>query len=197
MIRTRIAALLLGATLFSTASKAQVPVVSKILPKVDLGVKLGGNYQSFSGNVSDGASNLGLFGGAFFGIYKNKKGVQVEGLLKRAKIDFAGSSANYVKSLYLDIPVMFTYHIIKRVRVEVGPQFGMLLTAEDKNGNDIKNSFASSDISAVGGVDVDLPFHLMLGARYVFGFTDVNKTIVSTESTMSRSLQVHVGFRFL
>jgi hypothetical protein len=74
-----------------------------------------------------------------------------------------------------------------------------MLSAKDNNSKEVKNYFKSSDIAAVGGVDVRLPFRLSAGARYVMGLTDVNNNTVPgfSDAWKNRSIQVYLGYRFL
>jgi hypothetical protein len=195
MMRTQLLTVLLAGVLCSNSSQAQVPVVSKILPKVSVGLKAGANFQQMTG-VYDDAYKLGFFGGAFLGVSKNKMGVQVEGLVKSVKVDLAASSSSYVRSTYLDIPVLFTYRLIPRVSLQVGPQYTMLLSAENDAKMDVKSYYKSSEVSGALGLEVRLPVHLTAGARYIMGFSDVNNTAATT-AWRNRSIQVHVGFRLL
>ena len=199
MIRTRLLTVLLAGVLCSNASQAQVPVVSKVLPKVALGLKAGANFHQMTGAGFDDAYKVGLFGGAFLGVSKNKMGVQVEGLVKNVRVDAASSSSAYVKSTYLDIPVLFTYRLIPRVSLQVGPQYTMLLSAQDNAKTDVKSLYKSSEVSGALGLEVRLPVHLTAGARYIMGFSDVNnnKVATATDAWRNRSIQVHVGFRLL
>jgi hypothetical protein len=195
------------ALLLSVQAQAQVPVVSKVakaLPKVTLGLKAGANFQTLSGSTWASTYKPGILGGAFVGVYKGKWGVQAEALIKSARFDLTGSGNNgYVKSVSLDVPVLAEYKVIKRVWIQAGPQFSSLLSAKNNNSTDVKQYFKSSDISGVLGVEVKLPVHLVAGARYVLGFTDVNNhyapvgATAATDAWKNRYAQLYVGFRFL
>jgi hypothetical protein len=185
-------------------SEAQIPGVSKIqkaLPKVDLGIKLGANFQQLDGNTAwKDTYNAGIFGGAFVGVHKGKMGVQAEVLLKSVKYDLnVGSTSpiTYIKALYLDIPVLFQYRLIPRLWVQAGPQFSIMLNAKDNLEKDVKSNFSSSDISGVLGLEAKLPIHLVAGARYVYGFTDINDNATATDAWRNRSIQLYLGYRFL
>ena len=190
----------LSALLLSNPAQAQIPVVSKVtkaLPKVTVGLKAGANFQTLSGTGWASSYKPGIVGGAFVGLSKGKWGVQVEALIKSARFDTKASSSVYVKTLSLDIPVLLEYKIVKRLWIQAGPQFTSLMSAKDQASNDVKKSFKSSDISGVVGVEVKLPLHLIAGARYVLGFTDINNTTGATDAWKNRYAQLYVGFRFL
>ncbi len=190
--------------LFSVKTEAQVPVVSKVtkaLPKVTLGLKLGANFQELnSSSTFDNSYKGGIVGGVFVGVTKNKIGVQVEGLVKTVKytVKGLGGSSNVINTMYIDVPVLFEYKFVPRLWLQVGPQFSSLSSA--KNGStDVKSSFNTSDFSGVLGLQAILPVHIVAGARYLMGFSDMNNHTVSgaTDSWKNRSFQIYVGYRFL
>ncbi len=190
-----------AALLFSNNTEAQIPGVSKVtqaLPKVDLGLKLGANFNQITGSDFKQAYKPGVVGGAFLGVSKNKIGVQVEALVKSAKFD-ASTGGGYIKTLSLDIPVLFEYKLIPRIWLQLGPQFSKMLTAKDNNSNDIKKYFNTTDFDGVIGLQVKLPLHLVVGARYILGFSDMNNKSLpgSTDAWKNRSIQAYLGFRFL
>jgi len=191
------------ALLLASHTWAQVPVVSKVtkaLPKVTLGLKAGANFQTLTGSTWASSYKPGIVGGAFVGVSKGKWGVEAEALIKSARFDVNSSlGSGYVKSMYLDIPLLLEYKLVPRVWLQAGPQFSDLLSAKNNSGTDVKTIFKSSDISGVLGVEVKLPVHLIAGARYVLGFSDMNNTSASgvKDSWKNRYAQVYIGFRFL
>jgi hypothetical protein len=99
----------------------------------------------------------------------------------------------------MDIPVLLEYKIINMLWVQAGPQFSTMLSAKSNDGKDVKDLFNSSDISGLLGLEAKLPLHLVAGARYVLGFSDINNHAVTqaSESWKNRYIQAYVGFRFL
>lgn len=190
----------LASTLFFSIAGAQpvVSTVTKALPKVTVGVKLGVNMQQLTGNSWDNSYKAGFTGGAFVGVTKNKIGVQGEVLVKSAKLDLKGSGVPGVDFMYLDIPVMFEYKIVSRLWVQVGPQFSTMITAK-QSGTDVKKNFNTTDFAAVLGIQANLPLHLTAGARYILGVTNINNESVSgtKEAWNNRSIQLYIGYRIL
>lgn len=190
----------LATLLFSNAVNAQIPGVSQVtkaLPKVTLGLKVGLNMQQISGApVYNDSYKPGIVGGAFVSVRKNKIGVRAEGLVKTAKIDVVGPPSGHINTIAVDVPVLFEYKIISRLWVQAGPQFTSMITAKDNNSNDVKNTFNTSDFSGVVGLEALLPLHFTVGARYILGFTDANKSGVG-DAWKNRSIQLSVGFRFI
>jgi len=203
MKRTLLLTAVSAALLLSTHADAQLPGVSKVtkaLPKVDLGLKLGANFQQLSGNLSKQYKG-GIVGGVFIGVHKNKMGVQAEALIKTVKYDVSGtvtgSPTTSINTVALDVPVLFEYKLFWHIWAQAGPQFTSLLSA--KNGStDVKSDLNTSDFSAVIGLEAHAPMKLNVGVRYIYGFTNVNKSIPGISDAMrNRTIQVYVGFRFI
>jgi len=192
--------------IFAINSEAQLPAVSKVtkvLPKVDLGLKLGANFQQLSGNISKQYKG-GIVGGVFVGLHKNRMGVQVEGLVKTVdyKVDPPSIGVllppQSINAIVLEVPVMFEYKIFWHIWAQAGPEFSSILSA--KNGStDYKNNFDANDFAAVIGLEAHLPMKLNIGARYIYGVTNINNETVSgvAGSMKNRTAQVYLGYRFL
>jgi opacity protein-like surface antigen len=181
--------------LYAASADAQLGVTKKIVP-VSFGVKLGVNMQKTNGDFIGTAYESGILGGAFVSINKKKKGIRVEALVKSAKIEFSTVAVAY-KTVCLDVPILFEYAPIKRLKLHAGPQLTTVLSAS-KNGSDAKSDLASMDIAAAAGFEVNLPFKLTLGGRYIKGLLDMNNTnIAGTGKWRSSTLQFSVGYRFL
>ncbi len=190
---------------------AKTPVIGKakkIVPKATFGLKGGLNLQQTSGSLADNAFNAGALGGVFVGLTKKKIGVQVEGLVKSAKVDYVpsfspgtGASVKYhVKTVSLNVPVLFECKLFWRIWGQVGPQFSTILTAEESS-KDVKKQFNTTNFDGVIGLQAMLPAHFTLSARYVLGLTNMNKTAVNYNGAVDtwneRSVQIALGFRFL
>jgi len=207
MKHARLLTTLSAALLLTFHAQAQLPGVStvtKALPKVDLGAKLGANFQQLSGNLSK-QYNGGVVGGVFVGLHKNKIGVQAEALIKTVNYDISGTvqgnNTTTVNTIALDVPVLFEYKLFWHIWAQAGPQFTSLLSAKDGS-NDVKNSFNSTDFAGVIGLEAHLPMHLNIGVRYIYGFTNINKSLSDiypniTDVMRNRTIQAYIGFRFI
>ena len=197
MKHTLLISVLSATLLCSHSAQAQIPVVSKVVPKVTVGLKLGANFQSLDGVGYDKGYKPGIAGGLFVGLSKNKMGVQAEGLIKTVKFSSSASSTAYINALYIDVPVLFQYKIVNRLWAQAGPQFSILASAKDQNSDDKKENYKTTDISGVLGLQAILPVHLIAGARYIYGFSDINNVSAITSTIKNRSFQIYLGFRFL
>ncbi len=199
MKRTMILAAV-AATLISNAANAQLgvqKVTGKVVPTVTLGVKAGANLQRISGDATINTSmKPGILGGVFLSVNKKKNGVRVEGMVHTAKFAAAASSSVYTNTVSLDIPVLFEHRLVKRVWLQLGPQFTSLISAKANTGADMKGSFRNSDVSAVGGLEIQLPMKFTLSGRYILGFVNVNNTVPAA-TWKNSSIQIAVGYRFI
>ncbi len=206
-----------------SATFAQIPGVSKVtkaLPKPLVGIKIGGNFNQLSTSASALAQNYkpSFLPGAFVGLRKGSWGIRVEGIINFAKYDYSFQSVSNnsltngtFSNVYLDIPVLLEYKIISRIWAQAGLQFSRTLSVKSvASGNepalaDPKSYFQPNAYSGVVGLEARLPVHLVLGARYILGFTDLNamNTSVSNDYTnasgawKARTAQIYVGFRFI
>jgi hypothetical protein len=170
-------------------------VASKVVPKVTIGAKLGMNMQKLEGSAYETKFRSGIVGGAFVSVDRKKMGIRVEGLLKTAKYSVYNTNVK-VNAVYVDVPLLFEYKIVPRLWIQAGPQFSSMLSAKNTNGNDVKSAFNTSDVSAVVGIEAALPLKLTVGARYIYGFSDLNNNSYGGD-LKSRSLQFSIGYRFL
>ncbi len=93
---------------------------------------------------------------------------------------------------YITVPIMFQFRATPQFYLEAGPEFGFLVSAKAKdikttqiNGSttnqnentseDIKDSFSGFNMGAGLGLGYDITPNFGINARYVAGFTDINK----------------------
>lgn len=109
---------------------------------------------------------------------------------------FTGGSQKNAKLDYIKVPLLLNINIgpSKRVKLQLGPQIGGLLSQKIdslKNSGDV---FKKSDWSAVGGLWIQIPF-INLGARYELGLSNIN-AIDSRENWKSQSFTIFAGITF-
>jgi len=134
---------------------------------IRFGLKGGLNFATIDvpGGSVDGTT--GFHAGAYLTVKITKFAVQPEVLYSFQGAD--GLDLNYV-----NIPIMAKFYLIQGLHLEAGPQFGILLSAEDSGGTDVKDFYKSSDLGVAFGAGFDLPFGLGVGARYVLGLSDID-----------------------
>ena len=173
------------------------------------GLRLGMNLANApikSGSVTITPDvKAGLLAGGYLSLmFSDNLGIQpeVQFSMQGANLDLAalgaGTGTLSEKLTYVNVPVFIKYNIIKILNVHAGPQFGMLVSAKSvANGTttDIKNNFKSSDISAVFGAGLNLPFGISGGLRYSLGLTNIDGTNTSGLTIKNKTFQIYVGYR--
>ena len=171
-----------------TLSLAFISAMAFSQASVSLGIKAGANFANT--NISGSESITSLHAGAY-GLFKFANlGVQPEVLFSKQGSSFSrGSEINLD---YVNVPVMVKLYLPAGFNLQAGPQFGILLNAEDEDGADLKDSLKSSDLSAAVGAGWDAPFGLQFTARYVFGLSDNNDGF-GTE-VKNKTFQLSIGY---
>lgn len=168
--------------------------------RVELGLKGGMNFSSLK--VEDGADNIDSKTGYHAGIYGMVKvaniGIQPEILYSRKGAtvkDFTGGAQEEFENdfVYLDIPVIAKLYLPLGLNLQLGPQFGMLLSAES-DGEDVKDAYKNSDLSAALGAGWDAPFGLRLNARYLLGLNDIRE---NAGDEKNRMFQLSIGYSLI
>lgn len=162
------------------------------------------------------------FVGGFFGEYviNDYFGIQAELLysMQGSKytfdaVDGAGtlSVKSTVKTDYINLPILAKFYILEGFSVEIGPQFGYMISAKQKfsgieddvledaiiielGGENLydHDDLKKFDISAALGLSYKFNFGLDVFARYNLGLTEVYKDTKSKNGVLS----LGVGYRF-
>ena len=171
-----------------TFSLVLISAIAFSQASVSLGIKAGANFANT--NISGSESITALHAGAY-GLFKFANlGVQPEILFSKQGSSLAGSSE--INLDYVNIPVMVKFYLPAGLNLQAGPQFGVLLNAEDGNGVDKSNGFKSSDLSAALGAGWDAPFGLQFTARYVLGLSNIDDGF-GTE-VKNKTFQLSIGY---
>ena len=155
--------------LFSTVSAQQA-----------IGIKGGVNIASLSG--FEGRSRISAHEGVFLHHTINKNWCFQPELL------YSGEGQRYMsggveRTLalgYLQLPLMIQYYPAPQVYLEAGPQFGLLVSAQDKVDDEsghinAKDDFTAAQVALGLGVGFKATEQLVLYGRYNFGLTDVTR----------------------
>lgn len=180
-----------------------------------LGIKAGANFDKTSGDYLDSKFNGHFLVGAYTGVRFSKIKIQADLLFSQSKVttgdNFGNAIGNYAtdnakaikkgtfKMNELSIPVTIGFNILpKLLWINAGPQYTGVVSINDVNGfvTETKKVFKSGYLSGVVGAELELPFSLNAGVRYVFGISDRNNVDVP-DAWRTSYFQLHVGFGFL
>jgi hypothetical protein len=100
-------------------------------------------------------------------------------------------SQGSIKLNYLSIPLILDYKLASFLRLQAGPQFGVLI---DQNRSLLQNggdAFKRGDLSMLAGAELHI-MKLRLTGRYAIGLSNIND-IDNQDKWTSRGFQVSVG----
>lgn len=178
--------------------------------KFAVGVRGGLNLSSF--NIQQGVSNVdnrtGFHAGAFALLKIAKFGIQPELQFSKQGSSFQANTSNIEANFdYINVPLMLKLYLVGGLNLQAGPQFGFLSTSELKETvggitsvQDAKDRLGRrSDTSLAVGAGWDLPFGLMVEARYIIGLSDVQLRPSTTAPIDFRNqvIQVTVGYKLI
>ena len=176
-----------------TATQAQLPF--------KIGVKLGANLNKLDGQSFKDGFKVGYLVGGFVDL-KVAKSISLQPELLFSQTTSTVSSnivnADQAKKLnlhYMSIPIIVNYKLLPMLKLQVGPQFGVLLNSNESILQSGAKSFKSGDFSAVVGAQVNI-LKFNAGLRYVIGLTDIND-LTSQEKWKNQSIQLSVGYNIL
>ncbi len=169
--------------------------------QVRFGIKGGLNLASASIESAtnlETSSKTGYHAGIYLAFKFTKIAIQPEVLWSvqgvKTTADILGTPVEFDTDLnYVNIPVMVKIYLVQGLHLELGPTFGILMTAETE-GQDIKETLNSSDISASFGLGFDAPMGLGGGVRYNLGVTEVLADPVSGDSWTNNNFMISVWY---
>jgi hypothetical protein len=168
------------------------------IPKFDFGIQAGANFGKLQGDAWQQNMQPGFTGGLFLGVRMKKIGVQAEAMITGYKYSTTSTvGLGDFSSTNLEIPVLLQYKLFPYFWLQVGPQYSAYLT-KNEIGNPSSASIFNNTFSGVIGLEIKTPLKFNIGVRYILGLTDVNN--VSNDlpgAWQQRSVQVHLGFRFM
>jgi len=174
---------------------------------IKAGVNLAGQTIKDTHIELDTKMSPGFHVGAYLNYFINKSswGIQVEGLysMKGSEISSTIDSIGDWKSklYYIDVPILVRWQVLKFLNVHAGPQFNILLSAENKlddNTEDVKDQLKTGEFAFAFGAEANLPFRLNVTARYIVGISNIWNGSNNSDATYKNNLlMISLGFRIL
>ena len=174
-----------------------------------VGAKAGVNINKISGeSYKEGFNYNYLLGGFMQFNFSKTLGFQPEFNFVQSSSEFSNNAGNVYDDLfksgsqrkakldYLKVPLLLNINVgqSKRVKLQLGPQFGSLLNQKVDGLNTDNTIFKKSDFSALGGLWIQLPF-VNIGGRYELGLNNIND-IDHSEKWKNQAFTIFVGVTF-
>jgi len=174
-----------------------------------VGAKAGVNINKINGQAYKDGFNYNYLLGVFMQFNFSKTfGLQPEFNFVQSSSEFTNSSSTIYDDLflngsqkkakldYLKVPLLLNINVgpSKRVKLQVGPQYGNVLKQTVDSLKSTGDIFKKADWSAVGGLWLQIPF-INLGARYEVGLTNLND-IDNQQKWKSQAFTIFAGFTF-
>jgi hypothetical protein len=175
-----------------------------------VGLKGGLNLAKF--DIAQGVSNIdnrtGFHGGAFALVKLTKIGIQPEVLFSKQGSSYRVNTTDVEANFdYINVPIMLKLYLAAGLNLQAGPQFGFLSTSELRETvsgvvsvQDARDRLGKkSDTSLAFGAGWDLPFGLMIEARYTFGLSDIQLRPSTTAPVdfKNQVIQISLGYKLI
>ncbi len=163
--------------------------------EVNLGIKGGVNLYNIAGD-SDFTMRSGLHVGLLGHIHFTDQYALQPELMLSTQGTAIRNTDTWVDLSYLNIPVLFQYMFNNGLRLQAGPQLGLLLNSQERTGRvsvDINDEIATIDVGvSVGASYVHTASGFGVDARYNHGLTNINKA--TDDIHTNRGFQVGVFY---
>ncbi len=171
--------------------------------EIRFGAKAGLNLSNLAGDFdSENDTKVGFHVGGVVEIpITDVFAVQPELLFSTqgTKGEFEGFEASEefeVNLSYINIPVMAKYYVSEGLSLQAGPQLGILIIDEDKEGESLED-VSTIDFGLNFGAGYQLESGLFFDARYNLGLSNVNDGDNSDDfDQKNRVIQISVGYKF-
>jgi hypothetical protein len=153
-------------------------------PTVNFGIKIGANYSNTNFNAGspkpptpvETTWKAGFVAGFLVEVVlPHKFALQQEYLFSQVSGELSNGGAQYTLR-YLSLPFLLKYTLVPRVTIVAGPQFDLLIQAQQKISDqtfNITHDTEERGIGATVGLEVSLSKSLSLSARYLQGLNHI------------------------
>jgi hypothetical protein len=170
----------------------------------ELGIKGGADVQKISGFSFKEKFAYGYHLGAFAEIKLSKTfSIQPEFYYSAATMNKGNSFDTLYTSIdpkkikfgYMNIPILINIKLSDKVKLQVGPRYGILSSTNLSLKADAKKAFKSGDFSLVSGLQFNFS-KIRVYARYQIGLTNMNQ-ISDKENWKSQSIHIGIGLKII
>lgn len=162
------------------------------------GVKAGATFATVNG-VQAAKTRTGVMAGAFVErSINNWFSVQTELLWSQQGFKQNLANQHYKTHLnYINMPVITKYYMVGGLNLQLGAQFGYLVTAEERGAarSTLKTAINKFNSDIVVGLAYDFCFGMIIEGRYCMGLNNL-QNIDMGQQLRNSTLQVGLGWRF-
>ena len=189
----------------SAVAIAQSKYYKRSAPKFNYGIKAGINIANQSSHGNDTITEVKNISGINVGGYCNYSFSKYFSVQPELMISGKGShwkdpyDEMVDKPLYIDIPLLIKIQPVNYISVVAGPQAGFRIRAMQKDvetgtKTNINDYYNSLELGLVCGIEADLPNHLNLTVRYIFGLSSATTDVQYIDSWYNNVLQLSIGY---
>ena len=153
--------------------------LSLIAQRFTGGVELGLNASQIQGDLWAGYNKAGLVAGAFvFTRFDDRWGAQMEirYAAKGSSININGPYIEKIRLQYIEIPVLGTFDLVDKIKLQAGISFGYLFSAAQNFGSgyqEFDNMPNRTELAMCGGINYELFDRLDVNARYSYSILPI------------------------
>jgi hypothetical protein len=178
---------------------------SQAQEKFSIGIKIGQNFTSVN-DVATAHNTASYHAGvnAYFGL-NEKTGFAPEIILSQTKLETSSSIASLMMNSllnpetyhlsYLSIPLLLQLKPFKKLALQAGPQYSVLLDQKKDGLQNASMAFKNGEFAMVGGAKVDLGGFFVYG-RYVVGLQDINE-VTNQKAWKTTQWQLGLGMNLI
>jgi len=170
----------------------------------ELGIKGGADVQKISGVSFKEEFAYGYHLGAYTEIKLSKTfSIQPELYYSAATMNKGNSFDTLYTSIdpkkikfgYMNIPILFNIKLSDKVKLQVGPRYGILSNTNLSIKANAEKALKMGDFSFVSGIQLQYS-KIKVYARYQIGLTNINE-ISNKENWKSQSIHIGIGLKII
>jgi len=98
---------------------------------------------------------------------------------------------------FVSIPLLLKLHLGEAFAITAGPQFDLLMNAEEEQqpDNDISDNFRSTSLGINGGIEIFPHGRAVIFGRYIYGFDNMDDSETASDVTEYKNSNIQVGVK--
>lgn len=170
-----------------------------VFGQFEIGIKGGLNISNFRNEDISYYEKASPIPGYHIGLFTQVDFTDKFHLNSDVLISSRGSKLVYghtrIETMYLEIPVLLSYSLIKKVEIEFGPDLGVRISKNSDYIDDVFVSYKSLDVGLASGLRYKLNDKVSFTGRYYHGLTSIGELFSQNSKSFNRVVQFSVGFK--